>query len=121
MNTLKSVLQEIQVGKVSFTPHSSGEQDMEEFQVIAKILLHADRRGLLESCKPHKESSTKNHWYDLVMVNGGLSYDGEQYLARDKEEDSDKELKEIIQLKPNIHGVGVDIKALWRRYIERKR
>ena len=53
---------------------------MIEFQNIAKVLVYANEQGYLSECKPHRETSTSNHWYDLVMVTNGLSYEGEAFL-----------------------------------------
>lgn len=118
MDILRTALQEIADGTTVFKPKSSGNQDMQDFQPIAKVLAYADRQGLLETFVPHKESSTGNRWYDLVMVSGGLSFEGEQFLAAPAAS-SEPNLEQIIQLKPSIYGVGVDLRALWRKWKSR--
>lgn len=120
MDTLREILQEIKKGTAAFEPASSADSDMEDFQAIAKTLVFADNEGLLEECKPHKESMTSHHWYDLVLVNGGLSKKGEKYLAQ-VNESANEQVDEIIQLKPNFHGIGIDLKAAWKRWKNRKR
>jgi hypothetical protein len=54
---------------------------MVEFQSIAKTLVHANEAGYLDGLRPHRESSTSNGWYDLVVVMNGLSYKGEAFLT----------------------------------------
>jgi len=119
MGTLISILEEIRSGVTSFEPISNSESDMRDFQPIAKILVHAHKEGLLESCIPHKESQTAHGWYDLVLVRGGLSYKGEMFLTKPPSTVDDNKLSEIVQLKPSIYGIGIDLKALWKRWKER--
>ncbi|WKV91440.1 hypothetical protein [Halomonas sp. HAL1] len=93
---------------------------MWDFQPIAKILVYAHRNNFLESCVPHKESDSPHGWYDLVIVRGGLTYEGEMFLAKPGEaEKTEKNLEEIIQLSPNIYGIGVNLRALWQRWKNR--
>lgn len=80
MNTLNEVLKEIQKGRTKFDPMSQSEADMRDFQSLAKALIHAHHEGLLEDFLPHKNTETSHNWYDLIIVKGGLSYKGEQYL-----------------------------------------
>lgn len=115
MDILRAILQEVLDGTTVFKPKSSSEQDMQEFQPIAKVLAYADRQGFLEHYVPHKESSTGNMWYDLVMVSGGLSYEGEQFLATPAS-GAEADLEQIIHLNPSIYGVGVDLWALWHKW-----
>lgn len=114
MDILRAILQEVADGTTAFKPKNSSNQGMQNFQPIAKVLAYADRQGFLESFIPHKESSTGNRWYDLVMVPSGLPYEGEQFLFS-AASGSEPSLEQIIQLKPSIYGVGVDLWALWRK------
>ena len=118
MTALKSILEEIKAGTTSFAPASGKEEDMRDFQPIAKLLEYANTKGLLASYKPHKESSTGHRWYDLVLVSGGLSYEGEMFLASANEQ-VEREAESIVHLKPNFYGVGVDLNALWKRWKNR--
>lgn len=115
MDILRTFLQEIADGTTAFKPKSPSQQDMQDFQPIAKVLAYADRQGLLEGFVPHKESSTGNRWYDLVMVSGGLSYEGTQFLATPAA-CSEPDLEQFVQLKPNFYGVGIDLWALWHKW-----
>lgn len=136
MSTLVSVLEEVGEGKSRFSPTSTAEADMRDFQPIAKFLLHAQQEGFLEKCVPHKESQTGNDWYDLIMVVGGLSYKGEMFLRQSVQTNTthyidkifqqsipanaEKDINDIFQLKPNIYGFSIDLKALWKRWKQRK-
>lgn len=113
MNVLRETLKEIQNGKTTFQPISRSESDMRGFQPIAKILSSANNKGLLESFFSHKETETYHNWYDIVIVKGGLSHKGEQYLTEIHNKNA-KRKDDIIQLKPSIYGIGIDLKALWR-------
>lgn len=74
------ILQAIQSGKRSFRPRSQSESDMVDFQAVAKALVYLDSQDYLDGCRPHKESSTGNRWYDAVEVTNGLTYSGEQLM-----------------------------------------
>ena len=52
------------------------KKDMENFQSAAKLIIYANEEGWLNSIKIHQESRTANNWYDLVLVQNGLSYRG---------------------------------------------
>ena len=122
MDILKNVLLEIKHGNSKFTPTSDSEPDMKDFQSIAKLLIHADQEGLLNSIKIHQESRTKNSWYDFVVVQNGLSFKGEQYLDKisANEEITSEIQKDIVELKPNFMGLGLNLNALWRWWKKRK-
>ncbi len=115
MTTLRSLLEEIKSGVLAFKPVSEKEADMWDFQPIAKALEYANSEGFLEGYLPHKESTSGNRWYDMVLVEGGLSHKGEMFLANPNPEVEEK-MESIIQLKPNIYGIGIDLNALWKRW-----
>lgn len=119
MTILKSVLEEIKSGTTIFEPASEKEADMWDFQPIAKILDYANSEGLLKNYLPHKDSQTGNDWYDSILVKGGLSYKGETFLTNPSEEVG-KKIENIIQLKPSIYGIGIDLNVLWKRWKNRK-
>lgn len=115
MNVLKEILEEIQEGRTIFNPISQSSVEMKNFQPIAKILLFAHKEGLIEGFAEHKESETAYNLYDFVLVKGGLSYQGEKYLQNIEDENTEK-INKIIQLKPSIYGVEIDIIALWKHF-----
>jgi hypothetical protein len=114
MKDLRTLLLQIKDGKKSFGPASNNPADMEAFQDAAKALAFANDEGLLDGFASHKESYTGNRWYTVVMIRNGLSYKGQQYL---EQSDVPQALPqpEIVQLRPNFHGIGIDLKALWQR------
>lgn len=120
MNTLVSVLEEIRSGKITFRPKGDRESDMRDFQPIAKLLIYAHQEGMITSCTPHQEKQSSHSWYDCVIVQRGLSHKGDMFLASPPSTPDEKELNEIVQIKPNIYGVGIDLKALWKRWKARK-
>lgn len=114
MEDVRAILQQIHDGQRSFRPVSDSPADMEAFQDIAKALAFADSKGFLDGYMSHQESYTGNRWYVLAIVKNGLTYPGQQYLA-EPEVPTASVRPEVLQLKPNFHGVGIDLKALWRR------
>lgn len=116
MDILKSLLEAIQSGQKSFKPVSQNFEDMNEFQTVAKALLFAEGEGYLDKCIHHRESSTSNSWYDLVFVQNGLSHKGAQYVSEPNALVEKRFDEEIVQLRPNFFGLGVDLRAAWRRW-----
>lgn len=114
MVTLESVLAEIAQGKQSFAPTGQSEGDIAAFQETAKVLEYANAQGFLDGYASHKESYTGHRWYVRVMVPNGLSYQGQQRLQSPPQNMGAKQ-EEIVQLKPNFHGLGIALKALWRK------
>lgn len=124
MDLLKDLLKEISEGKKIFKPEDASETSMEAFQPIAKALVHAKERGYLDKFNIHRESRTSHGWYDLVSVQGGLTYSGKEYLASRASPTTPKEPRgeeDIIELRPNISGIGVNLNALWRRWKNRNK
>jgi len=116
MDIVKQILTEIMEGKKSFKPASDSQSDMEDFQSVAKIMIYADQQGWLNSFKVHREIRTANNWYDLILVQNGLSYEGKQYLQKMFADDNTNSptQEDIIELKPNFMGLGVNLNALLR-------
>lgn len=88
---------------------------MEAFQHIAKAFAFAKREGYLDECVIHRESESVNNWYDLVVVPNGLSHKGEGFLLL-RSAGPEQRLEEVIEIRPNFAGVGINLRALWRRY-----
>jgi hypothetical protein len=80
VDAIRALLEEIHSGKTSFLPVSATEPDMIAFQALAKTLVFANEQGYLDGFLPHRESSTEHGWYDCVVIENGLSYQGEAYL-----------------------------------------
>ncbi len=77
---IKQILTEIKNGKRKFAPASYSESDIETFQSDAKVLEYADQEGWLDSFLPHSSIRTGKSYYDLILVQKGLSYEGELHL-----------------------------------------
>lgn len=122
MNIVRSILTEIRDGKKSFGPNSPSQADMEDFQSVAKFLIHADRQGWFDSFKEHREARTANGWYDKILVLNGLSYEGDLYLqeAEGKNEATPMTEEDVIELKPSFMGIGINLNALYRWWKNRK-
>ncbi len=122
MDAIRQLLTEIKEGKSSFRPYSDSKEHMVDFQSVAKLLIYADQQGWLNSLKVHMGSRTANSWYDLVVVQGGLSYKGEQYLINPPvvSSTSSEAQEDIIELKPNFMGLGINLNALWRYFKKKK-
>ncbi len=113
MDVLKEVLGEVKNGKKSFKPTGSSKEQMEDFQSVAKLLIYANEQKFLGSFLLHKESRSGNMWYDLIQANG-LSHKGDLFLLSNATESCDPLINEIVQLKPNFYGLGIDLNAVIR-------
>lgn len=112
---LEELLQAVRDGERSFRPASSGPEDMKVFQAIAKAFVFARDEGYLNRCTIHEERQSGDDLYDLVVVQGGLSHKGEEFLTN-PHIDAERRLEEIVELRPNIGGFGINLRALWRRF-----
>ena len=116
MDPIIQILIEINEGRTSFKPVSNSKEDMDDFQSVAKLLQYINEQGYLDSFNIHRENVSGNRWYDLAMTTG-LSYKGEQFLSVDSEEkqpNSSSQSEDIIELHPNIAGIGINLNAFWR-------
>lgn len=77
---LHEVLRKINSGVSSFNPESQSLDDLKKFQKIAKTVVHAHSQGYIERMIPRKEAMSGNGYYAAILVNGGLTYDGERLL-----------------------------------------
>ncbi len=118
----KEILTSIAQGKKSFSLSGDSSGEIEEFQEIAKFLIHCDNQGWFDSIKPHKSMRTGRQLYDLVFIPNGLSYSGTQYLESlsSGATHSNAPQEDIIDLKPNFMGIGININALVRWWKNKK-
>lgn len=115
MAILRELLESVRSGERAFRPASPSPEDMEAFQPIAKAFAFAKQEGYLDECVIHRESRSANSWYDLVVVPNGLSHKGESFLLQPSA-GPEQRLEEVIEIRPNIAGVGINLRALWRRW-----
>ena len=116
MEPLIKLLQAINSGLLTFKPLGNSEKEMTDFQSVVKLLQYAEGKGLITKIKIHTESRTRHEWHDLALVQGGLTIEGMGYLNSLSTEDEPKAKinEDIIDLKPNFMGLGININALIR-------
>lgn len=119
MNPLYEILQAINNGLTTYKPIGNTEEEMRDFQSVVKLLQYAEREGFVEKLKIHTESRTRHSWHDLVLVQGGLTFEGMEYIKNKPFLDKNNAEEDIIELKPNISGIGIDLRALGR-WIKKK-
>ena len=64
------LLREVIGGKKAFVPRSRSDEDMNEFQVLASMLIELGENNYLTSVRPHRESQTGRRQIDYVLVEG---------------------------------------------------
>ncbi|WLT37383.1 hypothetical protein NON20_16075 [Synechocystis sp. B12] len=93
MEDLKKTLKLIYKGETCFKPHNESDEALKLFQEKAQCLIYAKNKGFIEGIKTHTESKTGNNFYDLIIVTGGITYEGSCFLKGDsKAENSNKNI-----------------------------
>ncbi|HEY0269151.1 MAG TPA: hypothetical protein VGC12_07955 [Methyloradius sp.] len=77
---LEIVLEEIGTGKKLFTPESGTQEALDKFQKIAKAISYADCEGLLEQCQFGIADFTDRLIFSRVLVTGGVTEKGHEFL-----------------------------------------
>lgn len=120
MQELKAILVRIQNGERNFRPQNSDLAELSAFQEIAKLIIYANEKGYIQEVKCLKDCTHPGSQIKNIIINGGLTFDGEQFLKEIEIQESDKLQKEdIIEIKPNFAGIGVNLNALFR-YLRHK-
>ena len=116
MDPLHEILQTINNGTTTYKPLGNSEEEMKDFQSVVKLLQYAEKKGFVGKLKIHTESRTRHSWNDLVFVQGGLTYEGLEYINNKHSANSGAEEKigDVIELKPNFYGIGMDLRAFGR-------
>ncbi|SDE96811.1 abortive infection family protein [Phytopseudomonas seleniipraecipitans] len=114
---LHEVLRKIHSGVKSFGPESSSPNDLKKFQDIAKTVVHAYSQGYIEKMIPRKESMSGNGYYAVILVNGGLTYEGERLLQESSGEPTpaDEALAELLDRTPSY-----SIREKWEKALHRR-
>src|SRR5262249_41170996 len=68
-----------------FKAKSACEKDLEEFHETAEALVTAGRRNLVAGVIPHEQSTRGRHLISMVIINRGLTYEGEEFLQNKKD------------------------------------
>jgi hypothetical protein len=100
----KSILREIANGKNKFEPQDSSIQAIKEFQPIAKRLKSAHEKNLISKAFFQVTGTREIHgMYITVLVSGGLTLGGEEYLNGTHE---DFRRNEMTNQVINIHSAN---------------
>jgi len=112
---LTDVLAAVRAGRLVFAPEDGSETSLREFQFVARAVVYASEEKLLGRIAPHQNALYGEWLYDTVVVVDGLTYQGEGFLSK-PEERTERQLEDILELKPNVMGLGINLNALWRKY-----
>ncbi|MCS8145811.1 abortive infection family protein [Pseudomonas aeruginosa] len=77
---LHEVLRKVKAGAKLFCPQGDARGDLDKFQVIAKTVVYAYEQGYISRIIPRMESISGQTYYNLVLVDGGLTFEGEGFL-----------------------------------------
>lgn len=114
---MHEVLRKIQSGLMSFKPGSSSPDDMRQFQSVAKAIVHAHNLGYIERIAPRREFHSGNGYYAVILINGGLTYKGEQLLQQwsGKPTPLDESIDDLLGRIP-----GHSIREKWEKALSRR-
>ncbi len=116
MELLQTILREVKSGKRSFTPEADTKESLADFQPIAKRLQSAHAQGYITKVSVKEGHGLETHGSVLgALVSGGLTFEGEQFLQQLQTPESKENFPPILQLKPGIWGMSIDLNALWQR------
>lgn len=79
-NQSEYILRQIRTGLRFFRPQGETIDDLRRFQLTVEALIEAEDHGFVLGVKPHRESETGEHLFDLVQVEG-LTDLGETAIA----------------------------------------
>lgn len=121
MEDLRELLSQVNEGITSFKPKGNTKEELVEFQSTAKALLYAKDLGYVEECKSIREHVTGNAYHTVIITRGGLTYLGIRYLKQQNTIPQNKlsAAEEIVELRPNFFGLGVNLRAFWRWLIRK--
>ncbi|AAN57019.1 hypothetical protein HRJ35_21435 [Shewanella oneidensis MR-1] len=115
MNMLKEILIQIQSGKTSYRPEKDSYESLLQFQDTAKHILYAKSKGYVHDVKSQNNFQHPGRLVDHLIVQGGITFKGEQFILSPEVMNNALSFQEdIIELKPNIAGIGVNLNAAYR-------
>ena len=115
---LVEALRLVKLGRANFSPNGQDEESLQEFQRLAKTLVHAEKNGLVERCVAIKDSMRGQLYYRGIVVSGGLTYSGEKYLEEHEQTaaPSDEEIwAGLLKLQ------HASIRHVWKQAIQRRK
>lgn len=81
MELTKSILKEISTGKNKFKPDDNSEESIKKFQKIANRIKFAFDKNLIKDARfPVSYEGGTHGMYIMVLISGGLTFEGEQYI-----------------------------------------
>jgi hypothetical protein len=117
---LKVILNNIENGQYIYQPEQDDFESLKSFQDTAKRLMFAKEEGYIFDLKHQVDHRNPGGLVRNLLVKGGLTLKGEQFLLSPQEEVQIKEPEEdIIDIKPNIAGIGINFNAAYR-WVKRK-
>jgi len=112
---LKDILNLIQSGKISYQPENGDFDSLVKFQEIAKRILYAKPQGWINDVKHQTDYRHPGRLIRNLIVLAGVTFQGEQFLkSRIEGRENASFGEDIIKLKPNIAGIGVNLNAAFR-------
>lgn len=114
---LHEVLRKIHLGVTSFEPDSSSPDDIKNFQSLAKTIVHAHSQGYIDQMIPQRDFTSVNGDYAVILVSGGLTYNGEQLLQQfsGKPTPLDESLADLFERVPSY-----SVREKWEKALHRR-
>jgi hypothetical protein len=93
MKRMAQLLRDIRNGKTKFEIDRSDPKGMDKFQADATRLIEAEKRRYVEGMHPIKQPmpGSGQLGYTAIIVTGGLTFPGEQFLSENLEDNPDAE------------------------------
>lgn len=112
---MAQLLRDVRNGKTSFKADEADAAAVKKFQSDAVRLIEAERQGYLERVLPNKGARRGGLYYRAIHVVGGLTFQGEQFLAEHLEDNPDAEqLHDRLRVFRSEHVSSTWAKALGR-------
>jgi|ThiBio_1000_plan_1041568.scaffolds.fasta_scaffold20849_2 hypothetical protein len=114
MELLRQVLDEVRQGKKHFCPENESLEAIETFQKIGERLKFSETKGYL-SVRFRVSRSRSNYGNILdAFITSGLTFEGEQFLAKLELPEEDSRRNKIIEMKPSLYGFSIDLPEAFR-------
>lgn len=115
MKRMAQLLRDVRNGKTSFKADETDANAVEKFQSDATRLIEAEKQGYLERVLPNKGAQRGRLYYRAIHVVGGLTFQGEQFLAEHLEDNPDAErLHDQLRVFRSEH-----VSTIWAKALDR--
>ena len=112
MDLIREALEQVRNGKTRFAPEAETVEGLKSFQEVAAALKSASNSGYINATFIQSRMRDTYGYTLEAIVSGPLTHEGLQYLAQAADTNLAKD-SDIIQLKPNIYGLGIDLRAAY--------